>query len=171
MVDIDYFEQFDDEASNNTKDEPEALPKWVSDKNSSLAAYRAIRALYKEKMSYIRLHRKKSHYAKKGVYQISKSEVARKAGKAKPNALFHSVDYADHLTKELADKNQALLEAKNKALENRGSSLQALTKAELKSKLKGRERYKELAELKADEALSLALERLPFDVKRRLKLI
>lgn len=171
MVDIDYFDQFDVDSFNKTKRKPEALPQWVSDKNSSLAAYRAIQMLYKEKMGFIRLHRKKSHYTKKGDYQISKSEVARKAGKAKPNALFHSVDYAEYLTKALKDKNQALLEAKNKALEGRSSNNQALTKDELTSKLRGRERYKELAELKADEVLSLALERLPFDVKKQLKLL
>jgi hypothetical protein len=171
MIDIEYFDQFEDESLSNDKNKSEKLSDWVSDRNSSLAAYLAIQSLFKVKMSYIRSHRKKSHYVKKGEYQISKSEVARAAGKDKPNALFHSVDYAPHLTKEFDTKNRLLQVAKEKTLENSSHSLKDLSKSELQSKVKGRDRYKELAKLKADEIVDLALERMPLNVRKQLHLI
>lgn len=171
MTDLDYFKQFDDDNADRGAREKSLLPNWVSDSNSSLAAYQAIGSLYKEKIRYIRLHNKKSHYTKKSSYQISKSEVARAAGLAKPNAIFHSVDYAVNLTKELNDKNSLLAASKEKALRTRSSSIKDLSKKELQSELRGRERYKEIAELKADEVLALTLERLPPSVKKQLHLI
>ena len=171
MTDLDYFDQFKDESADNSAKGKNLLPDWVSDSNSSLAAYHAIQSLYKEKMLYIRLHSKKSHFTKKGSYQISKSEVARAAGLAKPNAIFHSVDYASKLTKELNDKNARLVASKEKALLTGSSSIKDLSKKELQSKLRGRDRYKEIAELKADEILDLTLERLPLNIKKQLHLI
>ena len=171
MTDLDYFDQFDDEGTEDSASKRDSLPDWVSNSNSSLAAYQAIQSLYKEKMQYIRGHSKKSHYTKKGSYHISKSEVARAAGLAKPNAIFHSVDYASKLTKELNDKNALLVASKEKALLSRSSSIKDLSKKELQSELRGRDRYKEISELKADEIVDLTLKRLPLDVKRQLNLV
>lgn len=171
MTDLDYFEQFDDGSADNNASEQNLLPDWVSNSNSSLAAYRAIQSLCKEKMRYIRQHTKKSHYTKKSNYQISKSEIARAAGLKKPNSIFHSVDYASNLTKEFNDKNALLVASKEKALRARSSSIKDLSKKELMSELRGRERYKEIAELKADEVLALTIKRLPLSVKKQLHLI
>lgn len=171
MVDIDYFDKFDNDIPESDESAAETLPNWVSGKNSSLAAYRAIKSLYKKKMSYIAKHRRKSHYVRKWAYQISKSEVARAVGKKKPNALFHSVDYASYLTRELRDKNLALLRAKETAVKTRSSSLRDLSKGELQSKLKSRDRYKALAESKADEIVTRTLERIPPKLKKQLGLI
>lgn len=171
MTDLDYFEQFEDDNAESVPSAQNRLPDWVSDSNSSLAAYKAIQSLYKEKMRYIRSHSKKLHFTKKGSYHISKSNVARAAGLAKPNAIFHSVDYASELTKELNDKNALLAALKEKALLARSSSIKNLSKKELQSELRGRYRYKEIAELKADEVLDLTLERLPLSVKSQLHLI
>lgn len=171
MTDLDYFEQFDGESADTNASEQNLLPEWVSNSNSSLAAYRAIQSQYKEKMQYIRQHRKKSHYTKKSNYQISKSEIARAAGLAKPNAIFHSVDYASNLTKEFNEKTALLEASKEKALRSRSGSIKDLSKKELMSELRGRERYKEIAELKADEVLALTLKRLPLSVKKQLHLI
>lgn len=171
MTDLDYFEQFDDESEDSSISEPAVLPDWVSDANSSLAAYQAIQSLYKEKMRYIRQHSKKSHYTEKGSYQISKSEVARAAGLHKPNAIFHSVNYADSLTSELNDKNTLLLSSKEVSLSRKSNSIKDLPKNELLSKLRGRDRFKEIAECKADEIVTLTLERLPLTVKKQLHLM
>jgi hypothetical protein len=171
MTDLDYFDQFDDGSEDCSVSEPDLLPDWVSDKNSSLAAYQAIQSLYKEKMRYIRQHSKKSHYTKKGTYHISKSEVARAAGLEKPNAIFHSVDYADSLTSELNHKNTLLLSSKEVALSRKSNSIKDLSKNELLSKLRGRDRFKEIAESKADEIVTLTLERLPLTVKKQLHII
>lgn len=171
MTDLDYFEKFGDESADTNASEQSLLPDWVSNSNSSLAAYLAIQSLYKEKMRYIRQHSKKSHYTKKSNYQISKSKIARVAGLAKPNAIFHSVGYASNLTKEFNDKNALLAASKEKALHTRSSSIKDLSKKELMSELRGRERYKEIAELKADEVLALTLKCLPLSVKKQLHLI
>lgn len=171
MTDLDYFNQFDDESEENSVNEPDLLPNWVSDANSSLAAYQAIQSLYKEKMRYIRQHSKESHYKNKGTYHISKSEVARAAGLKKPNAIFHSVYYSDSLTSELNDKNKLLLSSKEIALSRKSNSIKDLSKNELLSKIRGRDRYKEIAESKADEILTLTLEKLPLTVKKQLHLI
>ena len=96
--------------------------------------------------------------------------MARAAGLAKPNAIFHSVDYASKLTKELNDKNALLVASKEKILLSRSSSIKDLSKKELQSELRGRDRYKEISELKADEIVDLTLKRLPLDVKRQLYL-
>jgi len=171
MTDLDYFDQFDDESEDRSVSEPDLLPDWVSDANSSLAAYQAIQSLYKEKMQYIKHHSKKSHYTKKGTYHIFKSEVARAVGLHKPNAIFHSVDYADSLTVELIKKNTLLSSSKEVALSRQSSSIKDLSKNELLSKLRGRDRFKEIAESKADEIVTLTLERLPLTVKKQLHLM
>jgi hypothetical protein len=170
MTDLDYFDQFDDEGAEKSVSKRDSLPDWVSDSNSSLAAYQAIQSLYKEKMQYIRSHSKKSHYTKKSSYHISKSKVARAAGLAKPNAIFHSVDYASKLTKELNDKNALLLASKEKALLSRSSSRKNMSRKELETELRARDRYKEISELKVDEIVDLTLKRLPLAVKRQLHL-
>lgn len=170
MKDLEYFKQFDDNDARRSANQQVELPDWVSDSNSSLAAYKAIQAFYKEKVRYIRSHNKKSHYTKKSSYHISKSDVARAAGLAKPNAIFHSVQYAANLTKELDDKNMLLAASKEKALRSRSSSIKNLSKKELLSELRGRERYKEIAELKADVIVDLTLERLPLRIKKQLHL-
>ena len=157
MIDLDYFEQFNDDSASDNGKEDNHLPGWVSASNSSLAAYEAIQSLYKVKMRYIRSHSKKSHYTKKSSYHISKSEVARATGLAKPNAIFHSVGYAGELTKVLNDKNALLEASKDKALLKRSSSIKNLSKPEMQKKLKDRDRYKEIAELKADEVIDLML--------------
>lgn len=171
MTDLDYFGQFEDDNSDSNSNELKNLPDWVSDENSSLAAYEAIQSLYKEKMRYIRSHNKKSHYNEKGSYLINKSEVARAVGLKKPNAIFHSVNYATQLTIEFNNKNTLLAASKEKALRSRSNSIKDLSKKELQSELRGRDRYKEISELKADEVLDLTLQRLPMSVKKQLHLI
>lgn len=171
MTDLDYFEQFDDEREGSSISEPAMLPDWVSVTNSSLAAYQAIQSLYKEKMRYIRQHSKESHYKNKGTYHIFKSDVARAAGLRKPNAIFHSVDYSGSLTIELDNKNILLASAKAVALSRKSNSIKDLSKNELLSKLRGRDRFKEIAESKADEIVTLTLDRLPLTVKKQLHLM
>jgi hypothetical protein len=147
------------------------LPNWATPNNSSLAAYNAIQSIYKERLEYIRTHKKKAHFSKKYTYQINKSEVARAIGKNKPNAIFHTVEYAESLTKEFIDKNEALLLAKNKSTASGNSGLNQKTKSDLVADLKKRDRYKEIAESRADEILDLTLSRLSLDTKIQLGLI
>ena len=175
MTNDEYFDQFNDSDKNHVEDVSSGknYPEWVSANNSSLAAYEAIKSLYSQKMAYIRNHKKKYHYQKKKVYQINKSEVARAAGLNKPNSLFNSksVSYAVKLTIELEEKNNALLKTKDKILSGAVTGLNHKTRKELISEVRERDRFKEIAQTRADELLALTLKHLPLDTKRRLGLI
>ncbi len=107
----DYLDEFPDEDAPKASTAQPARPNWVSDSNSSSAAYEAIQSLYQQKLRYIRQHSKKTDFIKKSTCEISKSEVARVAG-VNMQAIFHSVNYAGALQKELTEKNDMLLKSK-----------------------------------------------------------
>jgi len=175
MIEDEYFAQFDEGNNiyNKTKSSTNKLPNWVSDKNSSLSAFNVIQSIFKERMNYIRRHKKKSHFSKKSTYHISKSEVARAVGIKKPNSLFNSVSvtYSGQLTNEINEKNKILLIAKDKAISQIKTGLNQKSKQDLISEVRGKNIYKNIAESRADELLELALEKMPLDTKRRLGLI
>ncbi len=167
----DYFDEFLDEDALEAPTEQPVLPNWVSDANSSGAAYEAIQNLYQQKLRYIRQHSKKTDFIKKSTYEISKSEVARIAG-VKMQAIFHSVNYASALQKELAEKNDMLLKSKESKLASRYSGEKGKTKDELIRKVRElKVRDKLISKTTTDEVLELTLQRLPLDVKHKLKLV
>lgn len=167
----EYFDEFLDEDALEASTEQQVRPNWVSDANSSGAAYEAIQSLYQQKLRYIRQHSKKTDFIKKSTYEISKSEVARTVG-VKMQAIFHSVNYASALQKELAEKNEKLLKSKESKLASRYSGEKGKTKDELIRKVKElKARDKMLSKTTTDEVLERTLQRLPFDVKHKLKLV
>lgn len=167
----DYLDEFLDENVLEASIAQPARPNWVSDSNSSGAAYEAIQSLYQQKLRYIRQHSKKTDFIKKSNYEISKSEVARVVG-VKMQAIFHSVNYAGALQKELAEKNDKLLKTKESKLANLYAGEKGKTKDELIQKVRElKARDKLLSKTTSDEVLELTLQRLPLDVKRNLKLV
>lgn len=167
----DYLDEFLDEDAQEEPTEQQVRQDWVSNSNSSGAAYEAIQALYKQKLRYIRQHTKKTDFRKKSTYEISKSEVARVLG-VTPNSIFHSVNYAPKLTVELGDKNDKLLKSKESKLARLFTGEKAKTKDELIQKVRElKARDKLLSKTTTDEVLELTLQRLPLDVKRNLKLV
>lgn len=168
---IDYLDEFLDEDAREESTVKPIRPNWVSDSNSSGAAYEAIQSLYQQKLRYIRQHSKKTDFIKKSNYEISKSEVARMVG-VKMQAIFHSVNYASALQKELVEKNDKLLKTKDAKLASRYSGEKGKTKDELIQKvreLKARDQL--ISKTTTDEVLELTLQRLSLDVKRNLKLV
>lgn len=167
----DYLDEFLDKDALIASTPPPARPNWVSDSNSSGAAYEAIQNLYQQKLRYIRQHSKKTDFIKKSNYEISKSEVARVVG-VKMQAIFHSVNYAGALQKELTEKNDKLLKSKESKLASRYSGEKGKTKDELIQKVRDlKARDKLISKTTTDEVLELTLQRLPLDVKRNLKLV
>ena len=171
MKDDDYFDEFLDHDILSPTESPVNRPSWVSDKNSSSKAYDAIQKLFEIKKRYIRHHGNKVDYLKKSLYQISKTEVAEQAG-VRMQAIFHSVNYAAPLKKELDDKNKNLVAAKDAKLERRYSGNRAKKKEVIIEELKSaKARDKAISMATVDEVLELTLERVPLDVKRKLKLV
>lgn len=167
----DYLDEFLDADDLNASTAQPVRPNWVSDSNSSGAAYEAIQSLYQQKLRYIRQHSKKTDFIKKSTYEISKSEVARLVG-VKMQAIFHSVNYASALQKELAEKNDKLLKSMDSKLASRYSGEKGKTKDELIQKVRElKARDKLLSKTTTDVVLELTLQRIPLDVKRNLKLV
>lgn len=167
----DYLDEFIDAGELNAPTLQPVRPNWVSDSNSSGAAYEAIQSLYQQKLRYIRQHSKKTDFIKKSTYEISKSEVARMVD-VKMQAIFHSVNYASALQKELAEKNDKLLKSKEIKLASRYAGKKGKTKDELIQKVRQlKARDKLISKTTTDEVLELTLKRLPLDVKRNLKLV
>lgn len=167
----DYLDEFLDADALEESTAKPIRPNWVSDSNSSGAAYEAIQSLYQQKLRYIRQHGKKTDFIKKSTFEISKSEVARVVG-VKMQAIFHSVNYASALQKELVEKNDKLLKIKDAKLASRYSGEKGKTKDELIQKVRElKARDKLLSKTTTDEVLELTLQRLPLDVKRNLKLV
>jgi hypothetical protein len=167
----DYLDKFLGAEEESGGEPKHKLPSWVSETNSSKAAYEAVLKLYEEKKRYIRNHIKKAAYTKKSVYQISKSEVAREAD-VKMQAIFHSVNYANDLKKLFNEKNELLLEAKEKAIAKRYTGNQAKPKGEVVDLLQQSEA--EIIRLKArivEDVYEMGLKRMPLDVRRKLKLL
>ena len=132
----------------------------------------AIQTLYKKKLEYISKHSKKEHFNRKSTYQISKSAVARFIGKSKPNAIFHTVDYAVHLTSELQEKNEALFKSYQKAIRVNKKGKQGYTKQKLVRVLQETEQeLKVISEQTLEEVLERSIERLSMPVRRQLGLI
>jgi len=167
----DYFDEFIDKDELEPSSEQASRPAWVTNKNSSAAAYEAIQSLYNEKLRYIRNHSKKVDFNKKGNFEISKSEVAKVVG-VKMQAIFHSVNYAEFLKKELNEANEKLHKAKDAKLAKRYSGNNAKTKDELiKSVRELKARDEQISSTTTDQVLERTLDRLPLDVKRKLKLV
>lgn len=167
----DYLDEFLNEDALKESAAQPVRPNWVSDSNSSGAAYQAIQSLYQQKLRYIHQHSKKTDFIKKSTYEISKSEVARVVG-VKMQAIFHSVNYASALQKELTDKNDKLLKSKESKQASRYAGEKGKTKDELIQKVRElKARDKLISKTTTDEVLELTLQRLPLDVKRNLKLV
>lgn len=169
MSDDNYYQEFID--ANKPQDTTDVvLPGWVTDKNSSLAAFRAIQTLYSQKNKYIQKHRLKSDYTKKSTFQIQKSEVARIAC-VNPQPLFNSNSYSAQLSAHLQVINDKLEEQKNRRISQRSTGLRTKNKDQLVKEVQEQRRIstETLNEL-VDAAYERTLENLPLDVRTKLKI-
>jgi hypothetical protein len=157
------------------------LPDWVSEDNASLAAYNAINNIKKEKYSYISKHKTTTKFRVAKTFQVQKSEVAEKIG-ATTQALFYASSYSEKLLEYLEGKedqegvrkggvNGVLMKRKNERIAKPRTGLASKSKKEVYAKAQtANSRIKELEAQIAADQLTLAIEKLPMNVRDKLKL-
>ena len=159
--------------------EPEdKLPAWVSADNASLAAYEAINSFKKKKFAYIRKHKTATAFRIAKNFQVQKKEVADKIG-ATTQAIFYASSYSEKLRFYLEGKDDKGEDGVNYELMKRKEERIAKPRTGLASKTKtvvlataqsGRNRIKELEKQNAADQLTLAIAKLPHNVRIKLKL-
>jgi hypothetical protein len=171
MSNNDYYDEFikDDELPS-VREGRDFLPSWVSEKNSSHNAYKAILALKKDKLTFIKKHSLKSQYIKKSNYRMQKSEVARLTNK-KAQPLFNSNAYSEGLTNFFDHINAQLEEAKEQRINRPRRGLRNKRKEDLVNEHKAllKTHQTNLSQI-VGELYQKVMDRMPLDVKRKLKL-
>ncbi|MEI6895807.1 MAG: hypothetical protein V5789_14525 [Colwellia sp.] len=164
------------------KAEPEnELPEWVSADNASLAAYEAINSIKKEKFAYISKHKTATKFRVAKTFQVQKKEVADKIG-ATTQAIFYASSYSEDLLTFLEGKedtdgkrtggiNGELMKRKDDRIAKPRTGLASKSKSEIYSSAQAaNKRIEELETQNAGEQLSLAITKLPLNVRVKLKL-
>lgn len=177
--DKDYFDFLEDsqdiliiEEGISSKATTEDLPDWVSEDNNSLAAFKAIQKLEKEKLKYIAENSTKKAFEKISNFQIGKAEVARRVG-AKPQPLFHSLTttFSEHLLDHFDDTNENLLKKKNNKLSVQNNGLRSRTKDTLIVDFRDQEvQLKNQVEINVDNLYTRLKAEISYDVKAKLKI-
>ncbi|WP_372758276.1 hypothetical protein [Litorivivens sp.] len=164
-----YYDEYID-SNELPQSSEEDLPTWVSDKNSSMAAYRAIQTLYLQKRKYIKRHGMQSDYTKKSNFLIKKSEVALIA-RVNPQPLFHSNSYSAQLSAHLKNINERLEYQKNKRITQKPGGLRSKNKEQLVKEIQEQNNInaKTLAEV-VDAAYERTLINVPLDIRTKLKI-
>lgn len=160
----------------------ETLPEWVSANNSSLAAYEAINRIKKEKFAYISKHKTATKFRVAKTFQVQKKEVAD-AIDATTQAIFYASSYSEGLLEFLEGKeaqdgsrqggvNGELMERKNERIAKPRTGVAALSRPEVnKTATSANARIKELEAQNAADQLTLAIVKLPLNVRTKLKLV
>jgi hypothetical protein len=178
--DTDYFDFLEDSQDILTTGEDtsskaitaEDLPDWVSEDNNSLAAFKAIQKLEKEKLKYIAENSTKKSFEKKSNFQIGKAEVARIVG-GKPSPLFYSLTttFSEHLLEQFDDTNKNLLKKKNNKLSVQNNGLRSRTKDTLIGDFRDQEeQLKTQVEINVDNLYTRLKAELSYDIKAKLKI-
>lgn len=156
-------------------------PDWVSEDNASLAAYNAINNIKKEKYAYISKHKTATKFRIAKNFQVQKSEVADKIG-ATTQALFYASSYSEKLLEYLEGKedqegvrnsgvNCELMKRKNERIAKPRTGLASKPKLEVYSTAQAAKKRIEVLEAQnAGVQLALAIEKLPHNVRIKLKL-
>tara|TARA_R110001583_G_scaffold66537_3_gene191139 strand:- start:218 stop:760 length:543 start_codon:yes stop_codon:yes gene_type:complete len=158
------------------------LPEWVSADNASLAAYEAINSIKKEKFAYISKNKTATKFRVAKTFQVQKSEVADKIG-ATTQALFYASSYSEGLLTFLEGKvdaagkrtdgiNGELMKRKNERIAKPRTGIASLSRPEVNATAQSaKKRIQELEAQNAADQLALAIEKLPLNVLRELKLV
>ncbi len=165
-----------------TKSEPDnERPDWVSEDNASFTAWKAINTIKNEKFAYISKHKTATAFRTTSKFQVQKSEVAKIVG-ASTQALFYTSSYSEDLLEYLEGKedqqglrkggiNGELMKRKADRLAKPRTGLAAQSRPEINATAKSAlDRIDELEKQNAAEQLALAIEKLPLNVRDKLKL-
>tara|TARA_Y100001001_G_scaffold156063_1_gene172532 strand:- start:8658 stop:9170 length:513 start_codon:yes stop_codon:yes gene_type:complete len=149
----------------------EELPDWVSEKNASLAAWRCVEQMKREKELYIRRHRTPTDFLVKKTYQIKGSEVASALSMNRAT-LMNTSRYSPRFRDYLDSVNAELEEAKNAKLKSSGNPTAVGVKKSRKDDLVDlvQKLRRENEELRAMAAAPLdeIYENLPLPIKKKL---
>jgi len=165
-----------------TKAEPDnERPDWVSEDNKSFAAWEAINNIKKEKFAYISKHKTATAFRTVSKFQVQKSEVAKILG-VTTQALFYCLSFSEDLLEYLEGKedqqgirkggvNGELRKRKDDRLAKPRTGLAAKSRPEINATAKtALDRIDELEKQNAAAQLALAIEKLPPNVRDKLKL-
>ncbi len=136
------------QAEHEREQQPEHLPAWVSEKNKSLEAWRALQMLEKERQTYIKSHRKPQDFNKTSLWQIRASAVARAIGQS-PSYLDpkRGVSWASAFCKELDTCNKELAKKKEQRLDtyrkNKAKGRAAKPRSEIDEQIRALEKENE----------------------------
>lgn len=166
----EYFEQFlGDETPAGEDHRSNKVPAWVSDGNSSRAAYDAIAYLKKKKLRYIKGHNKKD-FTKKLLYQVSKVEVAEAISRT-PQSIFRTASYSIDLLDFFNAVNKDLEKKVRAKSERKKHGLQHMSKEQLKTKTRGLSQdLQDAKKSNCEELYGLLLSNMPLDIKKKLGL-
>ncbi len=150
------------------------LPKWVSDRNKSYAAYLAVSVLSKSKREFIRQHDRKTEYRRKSDWQITGAELARAIG-VRTTTILHNTTYSNELRAYIASSNAVLekdaVSRIKRSKDRRSNGPIMRNKSELVSEVQSlRARVKELEEANVKGQVEEVIEMLPLPILKKLGL-
>ncbi|MCE0494650.1 hypothetical protein [Vibrio salinus] len=167
-----YYKQFlgEDNPVEKVLKSESKQPEWVSFHPTAKKAYEAINELKNIKLRYIKGHTKKTHFSKKSLWCITKSEVANRL-EVKPQPLFNSNTFSLGLAKYYDEVVQYLKLEVDKQLSKKKKGLQHRTKSELKeSTIDLNSRLDNLQKANCEYLFQQLLDGIPLDIKRKLGL-
>jgi len=162
-------------------DTEKELLEWVSKDNKSFVAWEAINNIKKEKIAYISKHKTATAFRTVSKFQVKKSEVALIVD-ISTQMLFYGLSYSKKLLEYLEGKedqegvrdggvNGELMKRKNERIAKPRTGLASKSKPEVYATAQeAKKRIKELEAQNAEDQLTLAIEKLSFDVRDKLKL-
>lgn len=149
----------------------DVIPDWAQSHDTALGAYRCIKELKDNKLTFIKTRGATSQdFKKKSNWQISKAEVAKIVGKDGPS-LFHKATFSPPLSDLLDDANDQLKQLVEKKLNAAKRGLQAQPKVSLIKEVQTlRKEQEEAKKTELADVYELALSQLSLDVRRKLSL-
>lgn len=181
IIDLDELmgdEFLDSLDENSAESETPERPSWVVDEesNTTYKSWQAIMALKEEKEKSIKKFGKIANKkTPKSVYEMSKSEVAKKV-KISPQSIFRASKFSPLILSFFDEANAALLAFHEKEqIKQRRRQLSTGIRAKKKDMIvkSHQDIEKELNQLKAKttkEILDLAIDKMPLDLKLKLGL-
>jgi len=165
------FDFLDDEEKPSNQDVLNRnLPHWVSEKNATFKAYKAINAIKLDKCEYILKHKNARAFRTEKSYQVGREEVAQEVQVTR-QVLFYTSKYSEQLQSFLDEVNKELDEKKISRLAVKSDGVRDQPKKEVYGKYK---LYKgalaELQKKNASEQVSEAISRMSLQTRKALGL-
>jgi len=154
-----------------------SIPDWVSETNSSAAAYMVIQALRDERRAYIYDHVQASDFKKKANWQISIRQIAVRIDRSVQTLIGTQVKYAHDLKRYVRRINSDLSKEKDSHLAKyhrkpKSGGVRGKKKSILEEE--NRKLRADLEKVKAENVakkVEMAVTQMPLDLKRKLGVV